>query len=49
MHACEATLARTAYLVGSFQASFLIDGNANLPTLPSPAQAWYRISLVLAT
>ena len=49
MHACEAMLAYSACLVESFQASFLIDGNADLPTLPSTAHSYYRISVILAT
>ena len=42
----ETTLARAAYLVVDWKAQFCLDVNADPPTLPSPAQAWYRISVV---
>ena len=45
----EATLARSIYLVGDWKAQFCLDCNANLPTLPYPDQAWYRISVVSVT
>ena len=45
----EATLACAAYLDRAWKAKFCLDCNADPPTLPLPAQAWYRISMVLAT
>ena len=45
----EATIACAAYLEGTWKAQFCLDSNANPPTLPLPDQAWYRISVVLAT
>ena len=42
----EATLARSAYLFGAWKDQFCLDGNSDPPTLPSPDQAWYRISVV---
>ena len=34
-------------LSGAFRSSFFLDGNVELPTPPSPARAWYSISVVL--
>ena len=45
----EAALACADYLDGACKAQFCLDGNAEPPTLTSPDQAWYRISVVSAT
>ena len=45
----EANIDCASYLTGACKAQFCLDGNANPPTLASPSQAWYRISVVLAT
>ena len=48
-HAHEATISCAAYIDREWKAQFFLDGNANPPTLPLPAQSWYRISVVSAT
>ena len=49
MHAREATLAHAAYLFVALKAQFHLDSNKYPTTLPSLAQACYRISVVSAT
>ena len=39
-------LDRSTYLVGDFGTSFVLDGNTDPFTLPSPDRAWYRIRVV---
>ena len=48
-HEHEATLSHVAYLVVALKAQFCLYGNAYPPTLTLLSQAWYRISVVLAT